>query len=955
MNDFSKSTEFDNRKLLYGINQNNQRVNYSNQFNRNNLNKQLESNDNIEIQNNIEENITNNYLDDEKNNENDSKLQFSISKSFLSGYKENKRYPIQKEENEKIEEEMEKDIYHIPSKNNSKLIKNSNNNFINNNNNYNSFNNTNNNNYNSLNNNNNTNTKIKFNNENINSNNNNNNSKFFPKIKNPFDSINQSNLKSVEQSVLSDNKNFAQSLNELPKKRGTFENNLLKSSFMRRSAAQSQKVKKKDNLTSYASSKFEQNSISNLEYSQSQNNDINSRDISLKFDIIENEDAVNNKHYRINNNLQNIIESDEENEGDETLRKLNLDDIVIFVKKFNDGNNLNYINNQYELNKKICDIINNNPFQNISFKKLLNSNRFFNFFHMTNKELIEQIDKEFYDNLESINKFEQIIKKYHHKEFKHYYSLCVSEVYPIEYQELKSYRTVLCDDGNGFLRAFIFNLFEVFIVNKNIKELRKITYEISTKMAIEFQYNNIIVEKNELIIIMKIIITHLENSNIGDALLVFTNAFLYHSSFEFGLIKFIKISLGNFISNNKNLFNLENLKELIPFKYINQKGFNSNLYIDERVMIMDYEIDSFIFFILPHLFNINLKLFFDNNSIVLNCNSPEKNNGTIKIIYDFSYYKIGYDINFMTNNSKFIPYISKDQNEKCNIIFINNNTNQICEICKEKPNEFVKVHKIFDKICKNCLIKYIKEALRKRLKFFMEDYYLHEEYYCSDLQITNSLEYNLFISNSDIKHLFNVVNGIPTIIRGNIKKIMMCFLCNEKFEKKTAFVLNCSCILCKECIQNLISEKTNGKIILNEYEKKKEKIIINCPKCNTNIPNYNILIKKSFDIEKYKNEAEERLKNQIQIQCCICNSNETNYTFNLLVNQINITHSLCKNCKYNLDKRLKIDQKSSYQTQFNCIFCNEQHLYNMINFNEGNNNNNNNNKDKDQNKCCSIF
>ena len=316
---------------------------------------------------------------------------------------------------------------------------------------------------------------------------------------------------------------------------------------MRRSAAQSQKVKKKDNLTSYASSKIEQNSISNLEYSQSQNNDINSRDVSLKFDIIENEEANYNKHYKRNNNLQNIIESDEENEDDDTLRKLNLDDIVIFVKKFNDGNyNLNYINNQYEIGKKICEIINNNPFQNISFKILSNSNNFTNFFNMTNEQLIEKIDNAFYDNLESINKFEQIIKKYHHKEFKHYYSLCVSEVYPINYQELKSYRTVLCDDGNGFLRAFIFNLFEVFIINKNIKELRKITYEISTKISIEFQYNNIIVEKNELIIIMKIIITHLENSNIRDALLVFTNAFLYHSSFEFGLIKFIRICFRKF-------------------------------------------------------------------------------------------------------------------------------------------------------------------------------------------------------------------------------------------------------------------------------------------------------------------------------------------------------------------------------------------------------------------------
>ena len=207
---------------------------------------------------------------------------------------------------------------------------------------------------------------------------------------------------------------------------------------------------------------------------------------------------------------------------------------------------------------------------------------------MTNEQLIEKIDKEFYENFESINKFEKIIKKYHHKEFKNYYTLCISEIYPIELQELKAYRTVLCDDGNGFLRAFIFNLFEVLIINKNIKELRKISYEISTKISIKFQYNNISVEKEEIIIIMKIIITHLENSNINDALLVFTNAFLYHSSFEFGLIKFIRIALGNFITNNKDLFNLENLKELIPFKYIEHNKFNYNLYIIERVMIMDY-------------------------------------------------------------------------------------------------------------------------------------------------------------------------------------------------------------------------------------------------------------------------------------------------------------------------------------------------------------------------------
>ena len=921
MDDYSKNCEYDNRKLLQNLNSKTNKENNLNIINNNYNNGDIFSN-NIENDNTIEKSINNNNIDNGKKifNELDSKFQLNINKS---GIKENKRYSIPKEDTERIDSDMEKDVFQIPSKLSDNLISEINKekqSLISN--------------------------ELQINDENMNDMNFNNNN--FPKIKNPFDSINDKSNNQSINTFISDNKNYAQSLNEISKKR-EFENNLLKSSFMRRSAVQSQNFNKKDILTSFISTKLEQNSISNLEYSQSQNNnEISSKDINLKFDIFDNDD--NNKIKR--NNLHNIIESDEENDDEEVLRKLNLDDIIIFVKKFNDGNyNLNSNKNNYEIGKKICEILNNNPFQNISFKILSNSNNFTNFFNMTNEQLIEKIDNAFYDNLESINKFEQIIKKYHHNEFKNYYSLCISEIYPIEIQELKAYRTILCDDGNGFLRAFIFNLFEIFIINKNIRELRKITYEIYTKISIEFQYNNIIIEQNEIIIIMKIIITHLENSNIKDALLVFTNAFLYHSSFEFGLIKFIKISLGDFIINNKDLFVISNLKELIPSKYIENNIFNYNLYINERVMIMDYEIDYFIFFILPHLFNINLKFFLENNSICLDCNSPNNNYGTIKIIFDFSYYKIGYDSTFMYNNSNFIPYISKEKKEKYNIILINNDINEKCNICNEIPNEYVKVHKTYEKICKNCLIKYLKDALKKRLKFFIEDNYLHEEYYCSDIQFTNSLEYNLFISNADIKKLFNVTNGISSIIRTNIQQTIICSLCNELFEKKIALTLKCGCIFCKECLHQFFLEKTNRKIILNEYEKKNEKLIINCPQCNSIISNYYNLIEKLFDIEKYINESEERLKAQARIECCICKSRDVYFNFDLLINQINLTHSLCKNCKNNLDERLKVDRKRSYQTQFKCIFCNYEHVYNMINFNKENYYYK---KDK-KNKCCSIF
>ena len=110
----------------------------------------------------------------------------------------------------------------------------------------------------------------------------------------------------------------------------------------------------------------------------------------------------------------------------------------------------------------------------------------------------------------------------------------------------------------------------------------------------------------------------------------------------------------------------------------------------------------------------------------------------------------------MNYNSKYIPYISNDKIEKYNIILLKNDIKTLCENCKEIPNEYVKVHKIFDKICRNCLVNYLKDAIKKRIKFFIEDFYLHEEYYCSEIEYTNSLENNLAISNVDIKLLFNV-------------------------------------------------------------------------------------------------------------------------------------------------------------------------------------------------------
>jgi hypothetical protein len=205
MGDYSKSTEIEKRQFLKSPNLKNTK---SNNLNSNLYDREYILNSNNENDNRIECNTANNLIE-EKKEFNDSKFQFNLSKN---GIKENKRYSIPKEDTERYDPELEKDVYQIPSKISDNLISDRNNNksLISN--------------------------ELTFNEENINSHNFNNNNfpkiknpfdNFLPNIKNPFDSINnQSNL-SNSKSIIND-KNF-QSLNEIKKR--NYDNNLFSFSF----------------------------------------------------------------------------------------------------------------------------------------------------------------------------------------------------------------------------------------------------------------------------------------------------------------------------------------------------------------------------------------------------------------------------------------------------------------------------------------------------------------------------------------------------------------------------------------------------------------------------------------------------------------------------------------------------------------------------------------------------
>ena len=58
-------------------------------------------------------------------------------------------------------------------------------------------------------------------------------------------------------------------------------------------------------------------------------------------------------------------------------------------------------------------------------------------------------------------------------------------------------------------------------------------------------------------------------------------------------------------------------------------------------------------------------------------------------------------------------------------------------------------------------------------------------------------------------------------------------------------------------------------------------------------------------------------------------------------------HVLCSECKKFLENQKKLNDKRSAQTKFMCIFCEENHNFNLIHLLK-------NNKERNE-SCCAVF
>lgn len=429
------------------------------------------------------------------------------------------------------------------------------------------------------------------------------------------------------------------------------------------------------------------------------------------------------------------------------------------------------IESKHQASSHLITIINNNEFS-LSFLKI--NTLSFNLLlppitspQNNNEEMItEIINKEFYDKNVPFSLFDSITSNLHKainydetylignkrnlEEIKQYLNINTELQIKEASRHLSHYRSVLCD-GDGFFRAFAFSLMERLILNNKHSQIKTISYNMTSRVKEEFKYNNIAINTEPVVIITKIILTHIENNQLMEAHRVFINAFTTERNYELGLIKYIKIAIADYIKMNFSKITKENQLIFFPHEYLDKDKDKNCLdvigYINERILRMNYEPDVCVFYFAPIVFIINLQLivfekdqklfnhlFYYDYSILASSsviqNIPkEKAKETICIFHTFCRYYIGYHKEGLKKNESNIFHYNqmtnnlKTKSKQFNII----KRKVYCSNCKSESDELVLNRFQSKPFCKQCLMNPLIDAIDLIVDCCVKDDYKHKE------------------------------------------------------------------------------------------------------------------------------------------------------------------------------------------------------------------------------------
>ena len=484
------------------------------------------------------------------------------------------------------------------------------------------------------------------------------------------------------------------------------------------------------------------------------------------------------------------------------------------------------------------------------------------------------------------------------------------KVFEKSYNTFNHWRRILAD-GNSFYRVFMFSLFESYILKNNINELKLLLSEITSDKFIQV-YKKLKIDYDTCFILFSAILCFLEKNDISGAYELFLKCYLLKNScFDKLLIIYLKKLIMLYVSEMTEIqrnYLAEQKKE--PTKEMNLDLIDS----------MNIEPSFFIICLMTYLFNVNMFLYWvdgdlasPKDSIINFIGENNKDFPLIGFGYFFSsYYKL-YSVDF-DKNSFFEQMIKKDKPELKQLVFIIQNKK--CKICNEDTEQIIFLEKKFI-VCKPCLEKYITYVCNFRADSFKKDALIGLEYYSRPIQLSGDFYLDDF-EYIELIEISNIINSIQKKFEGNV-----CSKCKETKNVTELDELNCGCLFCQKCLEELLLTITRGYKVLNVFEKKK----LEGTKC---------ICKKDFDLngalDCYENvenrdfeECIERLKIYIGTICLICTQNVREIKRGKYVDIKNF-----KRLKIKKDKNLKL-RKDNWEDFLDVdhVICTDCYVKNM--------------------------
>ena len=468
-------------------------------------------------------------------------------------------------------------------------------------------------------------------------------------------------------------------------------------------------------------------------------------------------------------------------------------------------------------------------------------------------------------------------------------------------------------EEDSFYRCFMFSLFEIYILNKKQDNINAIIFDIF-----------------KLYDLYPSIFTSNQNYNINYSLVFFSifidyiGLNLWEKAHDFFICFFSQISqvLVSYMKYNIFLF----LSKI----YSEYKNDGAKKYLDQykKIIIHQMEPTCIIFKLIPHIFGINLEIYYYENKTKNNFREENvsftctklfaKNNvDTIYIIYYNNCYHIGYQKKIFDINKEIYKSIEENLNKKSPIQYMKKEE-RYCEEC-DQNTEYIEIINNNNKgICSNCLSNEIDEYLIERVSFINHDYYISDflnySYYLRPIElylkepisIKNNIENNsITIKNLDYFIIYNKTfsQRISELLPGlGLKKMMKankqsdsindingdnnsnnnddnCIMCKKP--QSNLIAIACGCKYCEDCLYDLLNTITEGKIMLNGYEAIQLSLsnIDKCANCEKSINLTDIVMLleergRNFEVEE--NEAKIRMNNYCKTMCFDCNKKFTN-------------------------------------------------------------------------------